>query len=103
MARSAVQARAILTTEQRASLEAMDHGSMGHGAGHGTGTGTGKGTAPWEEGPAAARPRQQRPSPFCTCPMVLSAGIVGSFSRPAPMANRGERMAPGDNNSCRQR
>jgi Spy/CpxP family protein refolding chaperone len=42
MARTAVEARAILTPEQRASLAGMAHGAMGHGAmGHGSGHGSG--------------------------------------------------------------
>jgi Spy/CpxP family protein refolding chaperone len=42
MARTAVDARAILTPEQRASLAGMAHGTMGHGAmGHGAGHGHG--------------------------------------------------------------
>jgi Spy/CpxP family protein refolding chaperone len=42
MARAAVDARAILTPEQRASLAGMAHGAMGHGdMGHGAGHGHG--------------------------------------------------------------
>lgn len=35
MARTAVEARAILTPEQRASLADLDHAAMGHSGGHG--------------------------------------------------------------------
>jgi hypothetical protein len=54
MARTAVEARAILTPEQRASLTGMAHGTMGHGAmGHGAkGHGAGHGHGAMGEGHA---------------------------------------------------
>lgn len=45
MARTAVEARAILTPEQRTKLASLDHAAMGHSGGHGQGAMHGAGHA----------------------------------------------------------